>query len=162
MLTPTTCVLCGRQKVRGKSELCNCPPSLNCTSCIKDLAKKEYTKDYAVQYTCPLHGDYRHYEDLLMHYKSWCIVWVTVAVIPFALIIYASNINLTWVIFFLQGVLSPCALPLLLAIIWARCTSSAVIVGEYLVFTFQLFLSPLKKRGHIYLHLLVGKAPSAR
>ncbi|XP_061164269.1 uncharacterized protein LOC133173296 [Saccostrea echinata] len=130
LLTPTTCVLCGRQKMSGQSELCRCSSSVNCPACLKDLVKKEQTRDYAVHYTCPVHGDYRHYEDLLMHYKSWCIVWVTIAIIPFSLIIYASNINLTWVIFFLQGTLSPCALPLLLAITWTRCTASGVIAGS--------------------------------
>ncbi|XP_052720836.1 uncharacterized protein LOC128192294 isoform X2 [Crassostrea angulata] len=129
LLTPTSCILCGLQKVGGKHEVCSCPTSAECIDCSKDMKRKSKTRDFAVQYTCPIHGDYRHYEDLLMHHKSWCIVWVTISVIPYALVVYASNINLTWVIFFMQGTISPFAIPLLLAIIWSRCTSSGVITG---------------------------------
>lgn len=134
MLTPTSCILCGLQKVGGKNEVCSCPTSAECIDCSKDLKRKSKTRDFAVQYTCPVHGDYRHYEDLLMHHKSWCIVWVTISVIPYALVVYASNINLTWVIFFMQGTISPFAIPLLLAIIWSRCTSSGVITGTCICF----------------------------
>lgn len=139
MLTPTSCILCGLQKVGGKHEVCSCPTSAECIDCSKDLKRKSKTRDFAVQYTCPVHGDYRHYEDLLMHHKSWCIVWVTISVIPYALVVYASNINLTWVIFFMQGTISPFAIPLMLAIIWSRCTSPGVITGICFVCMFGYY-----------------------
>ena len=81
------------------------------------------------KYSCRVHGDYRQYEHLLMHYKSWCIVWVSLAIVPYGLVIIASNINLHWAMYFLQSLLSPVIVPLLLSITWAKCTSQAVIAG---------------------------------
>lgn len=50
---------------------------------------------------CLVYGDYCYYEDFLMYYKSWCIVWVIILVILYVLVVYVSNINLIWVIFFM-------------------------------------------------------------
>ncbi|XP_071166222.1 uncharacterized protein [Mytilus edulis] len=73
---------------------------------------------------------YRRYEDELLRYKSWCMIWVIIGIVPYGLIIFNSGVNLNWVIFTLQGVLSAFPFPLLMAIMWSKCTAKAVITGS--------------------------------
>ena len=73
---------------------------------------------------------YKQYEQLLLSYKSWTLVWITVAIVPYGLLIMYVDINLTWGMFFLQTLLSGFITPMLLTVAWERCTAKAVIIGE--------------------------------
>ncbi|KAK3100027.1 hypothetical protein FSP39_013645 [Pinctada imbricata] len=130
---PSLCQICGKSKTRrgfSESQICDCVPGSECSKCQTDIALARKARNFEVKYSCPIHGDYRSYESLLMHYKSWCIVWVTLAIIPYGLVLIASNINLHWALYFLQSLLSPFIVPLLLSITWSKCTSQAVIAGS--------------------------------
>lgn len=132
--SPTCCLLCGKEKVDGKvraeTEKCQCPPVEKCRDCREDIKLRTGGKDFGIRYVCTRHGTYRHYEDLLIHHKSWCIVWVTIAVVPYGLVIMASGVNLNWAVFTLQALLSPFLIPLLLTIAWSKSTAAGVIAGS--------------------------------
>ncbi|XP_033743421.1 urea-proton symporter DUR3-like [Pecten maximus] len=133
--SPTSCLLCGKEKVSAKdsakTELCVCKPFEDCRDCKEDVKiRMSGSKNFGVQYGCVKHGLYRHYEDLLIHYKSWCIVWVTIGVVPYGLLVMASGVNLNWAVFTLQALLSPFLIPLLLTIAWSKSTAPGVIAGS--------------------------------
>ncbi|XP_069128805.1 uncharacterized protein [Argopecten irradians] len=133
--SPTSCLLCGKEKVTANSthenELCVCKLVDDCRDCKEDLKLRMTGKDtFGFRYVCTTHGLYRHYEDLLIHYKSWCIVWVTIGVVPYGLIVMASGVNLNWAVFTLQALLSPFLVPLLLTIAWSKSTAVGVISGS--------------------------------
>lgn len=161
--SPTCCLLCGKEKVDGKvraeTEKCQCPPVEKCRDCREDIKLRTGGKDFGIRYVCTRHGTYRHYEDLLIHHKSWCIVWVTIAVVPYGLVIMASGVNLNWAVFTLQALLSPFLIPLLLTIAWSKSTAAGVIAGKY--FTFHQTTSRLSSalchtrwRGVSYFQML--------
>ncbi|XP_052090895.1 uncharacterized protein LOC127727820 [Mytilus californianus] len=75
-------------------------------------------------------SQYRRYEDELLHYKSWCMIWITIGIVPYGLIILNSGVNLNWVMFTLQGVLNAFPFPLLMTVVWSKCTAKAVITGS--------------------------------
>ncbi|XP_076100870.1 uncharacterized protein LOC143070480 [Mytilus galloprovincialis] len=58
------------------------------------------------------------------------MIWVIIGIVPYGLIIFNSGVNLNWVIFTLQGVLNAFPFPLLMAIMWSKCTAKAVITGS--------------------------------
>lgn len=74
-LTPTSCVLCGKEKLLSDisemlKDLCDCPSSVDCRHCLNDVKLRSETRSsHGVHYSCPTHGQYRHYEDVLMEYK---------------------------------------------------------------------------------------------
>ncbi|WAR19085.1 hypothetical protein MAR_000923, partial [Mya arenaria] len=39
-------------------------------------------------YQCRVHGHFREYTDLLGHHKNWCLLWVTMAIIPLTILLY--------------------------------------------------------------------------
>ncbi|XP_021367074.1 uncharacterized protein LOC110459236 [Mizuhopecten yessoensis] len=133
--SPTSCLLCGNEKVfdtvTPETEMCACKPVENCRDCKDDIKlRMTGSRNYGVRYGCTKHGLYRHYEDLLIHNKSWCIVWVTIAVVPYGLVIMASGVNLNWAIFTLQALISPFLIPILLTIAWPKSTAAGVIAGS--------------------------------
>ena len=75
-LTPTSCVLCGKEKILNDDDdektvdYCSCPSSIGCGKCDEDIAARASSDNkFGVLYRCPYHGQYRHYEDGLMRYK---------------------------------------------------------------------------------------------
>lgn len=79
---------------------------------------------------CAVHGEYRMYQDTLMHLKSWVILWVTVAIVPLGLVVIASGIDLNWIMMCGFILTVPCFPGALLTIIWVRTTSTAMVIGE--------------------------------
>ncbi|KAK3610644.1 hypothetical protein CHS0354_028024 [Potamilus streckersoni] len=132
--SPTCCILCGEEKVpniSNEGSICTCPTSENCKSCIEDIRSRDKSKEsIGFKYNCQIHGKYRHYEDMLMQQKSWCMIWVVILMIPYGLLILETNINLTWAVYFGQTLLSPFLPPIFLTTMsWTRATSSGVISG---------------------------------
>ncbi|XP_045205297.2 uncharacterized protein LOC123557720 isoform X1 [Mercenaria mercenaria] len=132
---PTDCVLCGNSKIpiskdNVPRELCDCPSVVDCKLCDDDIKDRLSGKAKpGFQYKCPVHGQYRHYEDQLMQYKSWCMIWVVIAIIPFGLLIIGSGMNLNWAFLASQVFIAPFILPLYFTIGWAGVTSKGLISG---------------------------------
>ena len=80
-------------------------------------------------YTCPVHKEYREYQEHLLNYKNWCIVAFTFFSIPLCLFCWAVNLNLTWTYYFTGILISSSVFPIAVSIMWARATSYALISG---------------------------------
>ncbi|KAJ8318387.1 hypothetical protein KUTeg_003478 [Tegillarca granosa] len=143
--SPTTCLLCGKEKLRQrirndvnieiiKEDECECLPANNCEDCKHDVRLQVSGRKYGVHYTCPRHGQYRQYEDLLIRQKTWCIVWVTLLHIPFGLFLISTDANLHWCLFVLEVLLAPFLTPLLFTLTWAKTTRCAVILSSIIGF----------------------------
>lgn len=97
------CVLCGKNKKKtliatyeSRSELhCQCVSIVRCHGCAEDMVRRSEAADNCIkpQYQCPTHGNYRQYQDNLIHFKNWCIVWVTIAIIPLGMLVFESGID---------------------------------------------------------------------
>ena len=44
-------------------------------------------------YTCATHGPYREYNEYLIGLKNWCVLWVTIAIFPLTLLLFAANVR---------------------------------------------------------------------
>lgn len=58
------------------------------------------------------------------------MIWVTIGIVPYGLIIVNLGVNLNWAVFTLQGVYSAFICPLLMTIVWSKCTAKAIITGK--------------------------------
>lgn len=73
---------------------------------------------------------YRQYEDKLLVYKSWCMIWVVIAIVPTGLAIISSGMNLNWTFMAAQVFIAPFIVPLFLTITWAKATDKGLISGK--------------------------------
>ncbi|XP_059164313.1 uncharacterized protein LOC131947186 [Physella acuta] len=141
-LQPHHCVLCGKtrkglQQSANNShpdghELCACVDASNCGVCAEDLLKARNTSQYYLKqpYACGTHGRFREYMDFLFEFKNWCIVWVTVCMVPLGLVVFHSGINLNWIFYSGATVTIPCFPPVVLSIIWVKATGIGLIAGS--------------------------------
>lgn len=133
-LEPSICPLCGQKKNPEEDDkiiTCKCIHSSKCSKCTDDIELSLTGQlSHQIQYTCPTHGKYRHYEDMLKQYKSRSIMWIALALLPYGIILCYLNLNLTWVFFVFETLLTPFITPLVLAFTWAKCTSKGLISGE--------------------------------
>ncbi|KAH3853914.1 hypothetical protein DPMN_096452 [Dreissena polymorpha] len=44
-------------------------------------------------YECHIHGPYREYTDVLSHLKNWCLLWVTLGIIPLTILLYTLKVS---------------------------------------------------------------------
>lgn len=133
------CIICGRfmravtAKLSGESEdspLCDCPTAHNCPNCLEDsAARAASTSLVKPTYCCPVHKDYKAYQECLLNYKNWCIVLCTFLSIPLCLFCWAVNLNLTWTYYFTGILIASSVVPIALSILWARATSTGMISG---------------------------------
>ena len=126
-LIPTGCVMCGKDKVTRE---CSCPSIIGCQACESDI--KIRAKNQAIfdmHYSCKTHGRYRHYEDSLIAYKNWFMVWVVILLVPFGLILIELGMNLNWAIMAGPTFTSPFLVPIFLTITWSKTTGAGVIAG---------------------------------
>ena len=70
--------------------------------------------------TCPIHKNYREYQESLVSYKNWWIVICTILSIPLVLFGWAINLNLAWTYYFMGVLISSSVFPIGLSITWAR------------------------------------------
>ncbi|XP_033744065.1 LOW QUALITY PROTEIN: uncharacterized protein LOC117329942 [Pecten maximus] len=130
------CVLCGktsmsvRERNPKDTDLCQCPTVTDCQQCSDDiLSAKSSSSSGRSAHKCPVHGAYRRYQDYLIDFKSWCIVWVAICIIPFGLIIFSSGIDLNWTFFVGSIVTIPAFPAVVLAIMWVKQTPEGTIAG---------------------------------
>jgi len=130
------CILCSRylrkprdQTVRDES-LCDCISADKCDQCKQDsVVRAESSSVVKPHHTCPVHKEYREYQEHLLNYKNWCIVAFTFFSIPLCLFCWAVNLNLTWTYYFTGILISSSVFPIAVSILWARATSYALISG---------------------------------
>ena len=120
-------------KLSGEPEdspLCDCPTAHNCPNCLEDsAARAASTSLVKPTYCCPVHKDYKAYQECLLNYKNWCIVLCTFLSIPLCLFCWAVNLNLTWTYYFTGILIASSVVPIALSILWARATSTGMISG---------------------------------
>merc|ERR1711988_2076257 len=133
------CMICGlymkqlTATTAGEPEgvsLCECPSAHNCQGCKQDsLVRAKCTSLVKPHYTCPIHKDFKSYQEHLLNYKNWCIVLTTFFSIPLCLFCWAVNLNLTWTYYFTGILISSSVVPIAVSILWARATCYGAISG---------------------------------
>ncbi|XP_071127147.1 uncharacterized protein [Mytilus edulis] len=135
------CILCGRIKSddesHGNSPVnshgCQCPEALTCEHC-KEKETDVVCEDdkYVVhrKYLCPFHGRFRVYQDRLFNYKNWCILWISLAIVPLGLVVIETGIDLNWAMLTGSVFTIPGLPGLVLTIFWAKSTWLSVILGS--------------------------------
>nr|KAG5702158.1 hypothetical protein BaRGS_010424 [Batillaria attramentaria] len=138
------CILCGKVKREEAAEEtihhrhvdeqsnCRCPPVQDCAQCAEDQEAALITSGAAkkiLRHQCTVHGDYRTYQDNIVRFKSWCILWVAVGIVPFGLVMLQTGIDLNWV--FLTGCVMtiPCFPGVVLSIVWVKTTAKGMVIG---------------------------------
>ncbi|XP_060573870.1 uncharacterized protein LOC132731673 [Ruditapes philippinarum] len=132
-ITPTSCILCGKEKLKEMcaegNDLCQCQSSIGCKACELDIENRARDGIDNVVYTCSTHGKYRQYEDGLIRYKSWCMIWVVICIVPYGLLVSETGMNVNWATLGSQVLTSPFLWPLFLTITWSKATAQGVIAG---------------------------------
>merc|ERR1719468_685039 len=130
------CILCGkylRHKKVGMVDdvsLCDCVSADKCEGCKQDtIVRAQSNAIVKPHYTCPIHKDFKEYQEHLLNYKNWCIVLTTFFSIPLCLFCWAVNLNLTWTYYFTGILIASSVVPIALSILWARATSYGMIAG---------------------------------
>ncbi|ESO89504.1 hypothetical protein LOTGIDRAFT_165098 [Lottia gigantea] len=132
------CVICGKTKkevakrTRGEvMSICDCTDATKCPGCLDDVRNQSMKGSYSSKqsYQCPTHGRFREYNEVLIEFKNWCIVWVTIGIIPLGLIIFESGIDLNWIFYVGAIVTIPCFPPVLLSVLWVKATGKGLIAG---------------------------------
>ncbi|XP_059152783.1 uncharacterized protein LOC131938670 [Physella acuta] len=138
------CVLCGEVKPREassetsadkcatdeQSKCCQCPLVSECNSCYDDMRRKSQEENVQKVYMCPYHGAYRAYLDALVTFKSWCILWVTIGLVPIGMVVYVSGVDLNYVMVCGFILTTPSFPPALMAILWSKTSALGVIIGS--------------------------------
>jgi len=128
------CIMCSKylrkQKGAEEDELCNCPSADKCEGCQQDnMMRVKSTGIIKPHYTCPIHAEYKEYQEHLLNYKNWCIVICTFFSVPLCLFCWAVNLNLAWTYYFTGILISSSVVPIAVSILWARATATGVICG---------------------------------
>ncbi|KAJ8298157.1 hypothetical protein KUTeg_024688 [Tegillarca granosa] len=135
------CVLCGKTKKQtvaatyandiGRDSLCQCRSVNRCHHCSDDMRRLKLPTNFGLNpsYQCPTHGKYREYQDYLIEFKNWCIVWITIGILPLGLIIFETGIDLNWIFYVGAIITIPCFPPVMLSILWVKATSKGLITG---------------------------------
>ncbi|XP_052808027.1 uncharacterized protein LOC128236928 [Mya arenaria] len=80
-------------------------------------------------YTCRVHGNFREYTDILGALKNWCLLWVTLAIIPITIAVHTLKINLSLTYLSFGITTNSAVLPIVLSLFWGRLTGSAMVSG---------------------------------
>ncbi|XP_076443027.1 uncharacterized protein LOC143281665 [Babylonia areolata] len=113
-------------------DACTCPSVKDCAQCSEDLEAARSAsgmRKEMVKHSCTVHGEYRTYQDALVRVKSWTILWVSLAIVPYGLLMIRSGIDLNWV--FLTGCVMtvPCFPGVVISIVWVKATGKAMVLG---------------------------------
>ncbi|XP_012934693.1 uncharacterized protein LOC101856080 [Aplysia californica] len=114
-------------------QYCTCPSVVDCADCQADNDRAQQASHSSTLtpqvHRCPVHGQYRMYQDMLVRLKSWVMLWVTILVVPWGLVVVRSGIDLNWI--FMTGcIITIQAFPgVVLAIVWVKTTGVALVIG---------------------------------
>ena len=70
------------------------------------------------------------YQDSLVSFKNWCILWVTLALVPFGLVVHAAGLDLNWVILTGSIATIPSFSGVVLSLAWVKASGVGLVVGE--------------------------------
>ncbi|CAH1789774.1 unnamed protein product [Owenia fusiformis] len=115
-----------------ENEACSCKPVVECRECAKDKDLRSLKKSnlgVRKPYKCKVHGLYKQYQDDLLNFKNWCILWVTLFTIPLVLFSHWVGLNLGWVYYFTGVMIGGVVIPVALSILWSRVTATGMISG---------------------------------
>ncbi|KAK3801516.1 hypothetical protein RRG08_000368, partial [Elysia crispata] len=136
------CVLCGRPKLGEATETifidaadiyCCCPSFLRCSDCTieRETITKADRKTLAYQlYTCPVHGQYRAYQDTLHRLHRWVVIWITLSIVPVGILVITSGLGITWIFTFGTIVTLPALPGIILSLAWVKVTAQGLIAGS--------------------------------
>jgi len=126
------CILCGH-KVRPTADdpkRCTCPSMQRCAACRSDDVERAKVEGLVKPYfTCTVHGKYREYQDRLLNYKNWSIIWTTFLSIPLCIFCWAVDLDLAWTYYFTGILISSAVIPIALSILWVRVSARGMIGG---------------------------------
>jgi len=129
------CILCGKftrkpAKCLEDCSLCQCISAENCQGCKDDIELRRACKSIVQPHlTCPVHKEFKEYQEHLLNYKNWCIVICTFLSIPLCLFGWIVNLNLAWTYYFTGILIASSVVPIAMSITWARTTAAGVICG---------------------------------
>ncbi|CAH1777539.1 unnamed protein product [Owenia fusiformis] len=141
------CILCGKQKpadakntghdiafTDGKEDtnVCTCMPVVECIECADDKDMRSNKKsELGVRkpYRCRVHGLYKQYQDELLNFKSWCILWVTLFMIPLVLFAHWVGLVLGWLYAFSGIIIGGVVFPLVMSVSWSKVTTAGMLSG---------------------------------
>ncbi|XP_071088112.1 uncharacterized protein [Haliotis cracherodii] len=138
--TRNTCLLCGKMKplpnnaTSEKDELqpyCECTQAVDCRDCARDQKNNIEKKNLGGQrlFQCDKHGQFRKYQESLVQFKSWCILWVTLAIIPLGLLVNVAGFDLNWVMMVGFIITTPCFPGSVLSIVWVKTSAIGATAG---------------------------------
>ncbi|XP_069130647.1 uncharacterized protein [Argopecten irradians] len=140
-LKQSHCILCGKQIQVPEPEIiedqskapsvCDCNSVSDCQQCADDLCRRAMKKVHGVHspFRCTIHGSFRTYQNYLIEFKNWCIIWVTICIIPYGLFVFSVGIDLNWIFYVGAIVTIPCFPAVILSIVWVKATSKGLIAG---------------------------------
>ncbi|XP_076358107.1 uncharacterized protein LOC143250869 isoform X2 [Tachypleus tridentatus] len=135
-LTENECIICGSPYKTSDDEdsedipFCRCTSMVSCKNCEQDTEDRRLATDLVNSpYMCSQHSMYRTYQEQLVHYKNWCIVWTTIMIIPLSLFCYAVNLNLSWIYLFMGILISSTVIPITLSVLWSRMNDKGMMAG---------------------------------
>jgi len=110
--------------------ICTCIAATNCAACKIDGIKRAAADGLVKpRFECPIHADYKAYQECLLSYKNWCIVLVTFLSIPLCLFCWAVNLDLAWTYYFTGILIASSVVPIAFSIVWARATAKGMVSG---------------------------------
>ncbi|CAH1784392.1 unnamed protein product [Owenia fusiformis] len=145
-LDASRCILCGKTNFASdnyndqppdddKRDTCKCQPVFQCSECANDNDSRSNTSKLneivgvPPPYTCKEHGHYHEYQDHLMTYKNFCIIWITICTIPLVLCADWLGLDLAWVFVAIGIPVNCAAIPVILSVTWSKVTYQGMISG---------------------------------
>ncbi|XP_035826220.1 uncharacterized protein LOC118477851 [Aplysia californica] len=113
--------------------ICKCPSAVTCEDCKADQrSMREGSKwpGRVVIYKCPYHASYRTYQDQLIDFKNWTVLWVSIALIPFGMVVHASGVDLNWTMMYGVILTVPAFPGVIASILWVKTTGKGIIIGS--------------------------------
>ncbi|KAF0290949.1 Urea-proton symporter DUR3 [Amphibalanus amphitrite] len=109
---------------------CRCQPMASCAACASDRAAQRaapFAESPSLQ--CGTHGAYRAYQQMLLGYKSWSVVCVSLLTVPLCLFGAAVNLNLEWTYYLTGTLVSSAVAPVAMALLWDRTSATGMLGG---------------------------------
>ena len=134
-MKPGHCLLCDKPlRNASESELCTCTSMEACPACHKDNKIREETEGLVKPiYQCSVHAEYRDYQDCLVEFSSWAIIYCTLAIIPvlWPAVIFGDiiGLDLGWIYLFTGVLVASGVVPVALSLIWSKTTAQGVSAG---------------------------------
>ena len=109
---------------------CQCQPMSSCAECASDSAARLASSAAdRPSFQCATHGAYRAYQELLLSYKSWSVVCVSLLSVPLCLFGAAVSLNLEWTYYLTGTLVSSAVAPVAMALLWDGTSAAGMLGG---------------------------------